>query len=368
MRSSPPSGMGSDYQRIVRRRYLILSALPFILLISALLATFIGTAGPIGPGVKTGTGEVQRISFGDAFDAILNGHGDWPFDYHAIFWSQRIPRVLLAILVGASLACAGTAMQAVFRNPMADPFIVGISSGASLGAVFAGLTGITAVAVLGTMLTPFLAFCTALLTVFLVYKLGTVRGKVYVDTLLLSGVAVAAFLGAIVSFMIYLARQEYHRVIFWLLGSLSLQSWTADAVVGLAVVFGFVVIFLYSRDLNALLLGEETAHNLGANPEALKTLMLIVAAVMTAAAVAFTGVIGFIGLIIPHMMRLLVGADHRVLVPSSTLAGAIFLVWADSIARTVIAPNTLPVGIVTAICGGPFFLYLLRRSRTGGEH
>jgi iron complex transport system permease protein len=130
---------------------------------------------------------------------------------------------------------------------------------------------------------------------------------------------------------------------------------------------GVFVIFMYSRDLNALLLGEETAHNLGTEPEALKTIMLIVAAVMTSAAVAFTGVIGFIGLIIPHMMRIVVGADHRILVPASTLAGGIFLVWADAIARTVISPNTLPVGIVTAMCGGPFFLYLLRRSRVGGE-
>ena len=342
--------------------------MPIVLFVSALIATFIGTTGPIGPGVKTATGEVQRISFGDAIDAIFHGHGDWPFDYHAIFWTQRIPRVLLAVLVGAGLACAGTAMQAVFRNPMADPFIVGVSSGASLGAVAATLSGLTAFAVVGTILTPLLAFCTALLTVFAVYYLGTIKGRVYVDTLLLSGVAMAAFLGAIVSFLIYFARQEFHRVIFWLLGSLSMQSWTADAIVGLTVGVGVLVIFLYSRDLNALLLGEETAHNLGADPEALKTLMLIVAAVMTSAAVAFTGVIGFIGLIIPHMMRIVVGADHRVLVPSATLAGAVFLVWADAIARTVIAPNTLPVGVVTAMCGGPFFLYLLRRSRVEGDN
>ena len=137
-------------------------------------------------------------------------------------------------------------------------------------------------------------------------------------------------------------------------------------MLAVAVSVGIVAVFLYSRDLNALLLGEETAHNLGTNPETLKTLMLVVAAIMTAAAVAFTGVIGFVGLIVPHMLRLLVGADHRILVPSATLTGAIFLIWADSIARTVIAPTELPVGIITALCGGPFFLYLLRRSRSGG--
>lgn len=359
--------MSAEYQRIAHRRFLILSALPIVLFASSLFATFIGVAGPIGPGVETEDEGLLRMSFGDAVDAIFHGHGDWPFDYHAIFWSLRIPRVILAVLVGAALACAGTAMQAVFRNPMADPFIVGVSSGASLGAVVATLSGIAAFAVVGTILTPLMAFCTALITVFAVYYLGTVKGKVYVDTLLLSGVAMAAFLGAIVSAIIYFARQEFHRVIFWLLGSLSMESWTADAIVGVAVGVGVLVIFLYSRDLNALLMGEETAHNLGADPEGLKTLMLIVAAVMTAVAVAFTGVIGFIGLIIPHMMRIVVGADHRILVPAATLAGAIFLVWADAIARTIIAPSVLPVGVVTAMCGGPFFLYLLRRSRIQGE-
>ena len=216
------------------------------------------------------------------------------------------------------------------------------------------------------MITPALAFATALITVFVVYFLGSVKGKVYVDTLLLSGVAVAAFLGALVSFLIYFQSQEYHRIIFWLLGSLALASWPAVAVLVVAVSIGTGAGFLFSRDLNALLLGEETAHNLGSNPEMVKTLMLVVAAIMTSAAVAFTGVIGFVGLIVPHMVRLIVGADHRMLVPSATLTGAIFLIWADSIARTVIAPTELPVGIITALCGGPFFLYLLRRRRLGG--
>lgn len=330
-----------------------------LLALTILIALFIGTLGPIGPG------DPERISFQDALGAIFGLPGDRPAYYDTVFWDVRIPRVLLAGLVGAALACAGTAMQAVFRNPMADPYIVGVSSGASLGAVVAGLSGITSLAVLGSVMTPALAFGTAIVTVFAVYSLGTVRGKVYVDTLLLSGVAIAAFLGAVVSFLIYFNSQEYHRIIFWLLGSLSLASWSSVAVLVCAVAVGLASVFLFSRDLNALLLGEETAHNLGANPETLKTLMLVVAAVMTAAAVAFTGVIGFVGLIVPHMVRILVGADHRILVPAATLTGAIFLIWADAIARTVIAPTELPVGIITALCGGPFFLYLLRRSRAG---
>jgi iron complex transport system permease protein len=349
-----------DFQRVMRRRMLTVGMLILLLGVSMLVALLIGTLGPIGPG------DPERISFGDALGAIFKLPGDRPDYYDVVFWEVRIPRILLAGLVGAALACAGTAMQAVFRNPMADPYIVGVSSGASLGAVVAGLTGIAGIAILGSIITPALAFAGAIVTVFVVYSLGTVRGKVYVDTLLLSGVAVAAFLGAVVSFLIYFNSQEYHRIIFWLLGSLSLASWASVAVLVVAVLIGVVAVFLFSRDLNALLLGEETAHNLGSNPEVLKTLMLVVAAIMTAAAVAFTGVIGFVGLIVPHMVRLLVGADHRILVPSATLTGAIFLIWADSIARTIIAPTELPVGIITALCGGPFFLYLLRRSRSGG--
>jgi iron complex transport system permease protein len=349
-----------DFQHVARKRVLTVGLLILLLAVSVLVALLIGTLGPIGPG------DPEMISFKDALGAIFKLPGDRPHYYDVVFWEVRIPRIFLAGLVGAALACAGTAMQAVFRNPMADPYIVGVSSGASLGAVVAGLTGIAGIAVIGSILTPSLAFGTAIITVFVVYSLGTVKGKVYVDTLLLSGVAVAAFLGALVSFLIYFRSQEYHRIIFWLLGSLALASWPSVIVLVVAVSIGTVAVFLFSRDLNALLLGEETAHNLGSDPEMLKTLMLVVAAIMTSAAVAFTGVIGFVGLIVPHMVRIVVGADHRILVPSATLTGAIFLIWADSIARTVIAPTELPVGIITALCGGPFFLYLLRRSRTGG--
>lgn len=358
---------GIDFPRLMRRRMVWLVTLAVGLVASAVLAVLVGTLGPIGPGTTIEDGVREYISFSDALGAIFMQQGDWPSYFSDVFWDVRIPRILLAAAVGASLACAGTAMQAVFRNPMADPYIVGVSSGASVGAVVAGLMGFATIAVIGAVITPALAFTTALLTVFVVYSLGVVGGRVYVNTLLLSGVAVAAFLGALVSVLIYFAGQQYHRIIFWLLGSLSLASWSAVMVVGVAAAIGIVLVFISSRDMNALLLGEETAHNLGVDPEGLKTLMLVVAAVMTAAAVAFTGVIGFVGLIIPHMVRLVVGADHRILVPAATMSGAIFLIWADTAARTVIAPTELPVGIITALCGGPFFLYLLRRNRLVGE-
>ncbi len=347
-----------DYSAVRRNRLILLVILGLALFGSALVSILVGTSGPIGPG------NPDYIGYREAFGGIVGTNHN--VTIHSIFWHVRIPRVVLAGLVGAALACAGTAMQAVFRNPMADPFIVGVSTGASLGAVAATTAGIASVAIIGSMVTPALAFSTALVTVLVVYRLGVVRGKVYVDTLLLSGVAMAAFLGAVVSFMIYFTSRQYQNILFWLLGSFALSSWPAVAVLVVAVSIGTIVVFIFSRDLNALLLGEETAHNLGANPEFLKTIMLIMAAVMTAAAVAFAGVIGFVGLIIPHMVRIIVGADHRILVPAATLTGAVFLIWADTLARTVIAPTELPVGIVTAMCGGPFFLYLLRRNKAGG--
>lgn len=337
---------------------MFVASLIILLLASAFVAVLIGTLGPIGPG------EPEKISFSDAIDAILGREGDWPAYYSSVFWDVRIPRVLLAGLVGASLSCAGTAMQAVFRNPMADPFIVGVSSGAAVGAASAGLIGLTVV--VGAFTAPVLAFAGALATVFVVYRMGTVRGRVYVDTLLLSGVAVASFLGAVVSFMIYFAREDYHQLIPWLLGSLAVARWSYVWILLVPVAIGCFLVFLYGRELNALLLGEETAHNLGADPEFLKKLMLAVAALLAAGAVAFTGIIGFVGLIVPHMMRIVVGANHRILVPAATLFGASFLIWADAISRTIIPAQELPVGIITALCGGPFFLYLLRRSRTGG--
>lgn len=330
-------------------RPLMIVLLGILLVGSIFLALMVGSLGPIGPG------DPVKLSFHDAMDALMGGSS-----YAWVFWDVRIPRVLMAALVGAALACAGTAMQAIFRNSMADPFVIGVSSGAALGAATAGVIG--AGVVMGAYASPIFAFGSALAAVTVVYKLGSVKGKVYVDSLLLSGVAVAAFLGALVSLLIYIARQQYHQLLFWLLGSLALASTDKVLILLAPVLVGAFVVILYGRDLDALLMGEETAHNLGASPEVLKKVILAVAAMMTAAAVAFSGVIGFVGLIVPHITRLVVGSNHRLLVPAATLSGAIFLIWADTLARSIVAPTELPVGIITALCGGPFFLYLLRRN------
>lgn len=360
------TGFNSVISRFRRNPKRFIGLLVAVLIATFILAVFIGAQGPLGSKYSGGSDDSasKDMSFAQVIDAILGKNSEeLEYSTTAIIWAVRIPRVLMAGIVGASLACAGTAMQAVFRNAMADPFIIGVSSGAAIGGVSAGFIGLTVV--IGTFTEPLLAFACAIVTVFFVYRMGTVKGKVQVGTLLLSGVAVAAFLGALVSFLIYAAGEEYHELIFWLLGSLAKSTWSQVWILIVPAVASAILVFLYGRELNALLLGEETAHNLGANPESLKKLMLAVAALVTAGAVAFTGIIGFVGLIVPHMMRVIVGADHRALVPAAVLFGASFLIWADSLARTVIPTEDIPIGVITALCGGPFFLYLLRRNRAG---
>ena len=345
--------ISDPFIRIKRRRAFYLLALLALLVGSVFICILIGEIGPIGA-IPGG----DHISIGDAVNILLGQ----PHQYSNIIWNIRVPRIFLAGFVGAGLAAAGMAMQAVFRNSMADPFIIGVSSGAAVGAAAVSLFGIGGMFMLFTQ--PILAFIGALVTVFVVYRLGTIKGHVYVDTLLLSGVAVAAFLGAITSFMIYVQQQQFHQLAHWLLGSLQSATWTEVEIIALPIVAGGIVIYLYGRELNVLLLGEEAAHNLGGNPEFLKKVMLAVAAIMTSVAVAFTGIIGFVGLMVPHMMRLIVGSDHRLLAPASVLGGAIFLIWADAISRSFVS---LPVGVITALFGGPFFLFLLRSRRLRGE-
>ncbi len=265
----------------------------------------------------------------------------------------RLPRIALGATVGFALASAGTVMQGFFRNPMADPSIVGVSSGAATGAV-AAIT-LPALVPLGIR---WAAFAGALVAAFGVYAIATEGGRTPVATLLLAGVAVQTFLGAVVSYMLVASGESLRDAIYWLMGNLVNATW-AEVELALPVALGaFGVLAAFGRDLNVLLLGEEDAGALGVEVERTKRLLLAFASLVTAAAVAVSGVIGFVGLIVPHVMRLLVGPDHRVLLPTSALAGAVFLVVADTFARHGAAE--LPVGIVTAAVGAPFFLYLLR--------
>ena len=303
----------------------------------------------VGP-VPIGVVSVADI----ALAALLGGTADAPETHRTIVLSIRMPRIALGAVVGFALASAGTVMQGFFRNPMADPSIVGVSAGAATGAVAAI---VAAVAV--PLALPVAAFVGALLAAFGVYLLATEGGRTPVETLLLAGVAVQTFLGAVVSFLLVGAGRDLREAIYWLMGHLQHSTWTEATVAAAVVVPGFLALLAYARDLNVLLLGEEDAHSLGIEVERTKRLLLAVSSLLTAAAVAVAGVIGFVGLVVPHVMRLLVGPDHRILLPTSALAGASFLVATDTLARS--GPGELPVGIVTAAVGAPFFLYLLRK-------
>ncbi|MGI9953089.1 iron ABC transporter permease [Moorellaceae bacterium AZ2] len=280
----------------------------------------------------------------------------------AIIIELRLPRVVLAALVGASLGVAGATFQALFRNPMADPYVIGVSSGASLGATVAMLLALD-FRLLGVGSVPVLAFAAALATVVLVYHLARTGNVVSIFTLLLAGIAVGSFLSAIVSLLVYFSGERLHQVVFWLMGGFSGSNWSYVRVAVPYFILGTGVVAFHARELNLLLLGEETAGHLGVEVERAKKLLLTGATLLTATAVSTSGVIGFVGLIVPHAVRLMAGPDHRFLVPASALAGATLLVAADALARTVLAPTELPVGLITALAGGPFFIYVLRNRR-----
>jgi iron complex transport system permease protein len=270
----------------------------------------------------------------------------------------RLPRVLLAALVGASLAGAGTLYQALFRNPLADPYIWGISSGAGLGAMIAFVLTAGATA-LRFGVVPVAAFAGAMLTMLLVVRLANVRGRLDPTSLLLAGVALSYTLAAVTSFVMVLAREQMAAIVYWMMGGFSAATWGYVWMIVPMFLLGVIVPLLSTRELDLMLLGDERAGHLGLSVERFKLLMLAAASLLTAAAVAVAGLIGFVGLMVPHMVRLVLGPDHRRLLPASLLTGAIVLVLADLIARTIIAPIEIPVGIVTAVLGGPFFIWLL---------
>jgi len=284
-------------------------------------------------------------------------------EHETIILTIRFPRVVLAALVGAGLALAGATFQGLFRNPMADPFVIGVSSGAALGAV----SSIIVFSFFNISIyfgIPFFAFLFSVMTIFLVYNLAKVGGKVPVMTLLLAGIAVNSLLSALVSLCIFFSGDQLHQVVFWLMGGFSGRGWDYVNMFIPYGVIGSTVIFIYARELNAMLLGEEPAQHLGVEVEVVKRRLLIAAALLTGACVSVSGLIGFVGLVIPHIVRILIGPDHRILLPAVALTGASFLLIADALARVVIAPGELPVGIITALIGGPFFIYLLRRQKT----
>ncbi len=281
----------------------------------------------------------------------------------AIIQSIRLPRIFLALLVGSALGISGGIMQGLFRNSMADPGIIGVSSGGATGAVAAIASGASTVSTLFLPLFAFIGSGVAMATVFLIASIG---GRFSMMTLLLGGIAVGSFLGAITTATIVLTDNlsVQRQIIFWIAGGMDTARWESVRIAAPIIVTGALIAVFVARDLNLLLVGEDEARALGVRVTLVRNTLLVAASLITGAAVAFSGIIAFVGLIVPHVVRLVVGADHRVLLPLSALAGGLFLLIADTAARVVLSPAELRVGILTALIGAPFFIYLLVRNRT----
>lgn len=281
-----------------------------------------------------------------------------------IIWKIRFPRILLGFIAGAALSVSGAGYQGIFKNPMADPFVLGVSSGAALGAAIGIVCHFSfRFGVLNS--TTLLAFAGSFVALILVYSISKVGRRVPVATLLLSGVAVNSTLSAVMSFIMMMNKQSMDQIMFWTMGTLNGKGWSQITAVLPWVLIGLVLMMLSARELDIMLTGEETATQLGVNIEFVKRKVLFASSLLTASVISVTGIIGFVGLVVPHVVRLFTGPKHRMLMPVSLVFGGAFLVICDTLARSL-TTSEIPVGIITSICGGPFFLYLLRKSKKGG--
>lgn len=281
--------------------------------------------------------------------------------YETILVQIRLSRVLVAGLVGAALAVSGVVMQSVFRNPMADPGIIGVSSGGAFGGVIAIFFGFTTISYL---FVPIFGFMMALFTLFVVYLIATNRGKTSMSTLLLTGIAISSFLSSCTSLLISFSNLSVlQQILNWLMGDLNGRDWDEVKILILPVVVSIGLFLYYANDLDILLLGEEQAQNMGISVHRTRNILLIIASFITGISVALTGAISFVGLIVPHMIRMIIGPTHRYLIVASSLGGAIFLMLADLISRVVIRPAEIQIGIITAFFGAPFFIYLIIKNK-----
>ncbi len=289
-----------------------------------------------------------------------------PKNEEMIIWNIRLPRVLLAFFVGAALALAGAAFQGLLRNPLADPYTIGVSSGAALGAVCVIFFQFTMIG-LGGFTLPVMAIIGGFVTLFIVFTLVRLSSRsLAIETIILAGIIVSSFIGAITSLIIALGdRDAMTQIIYWLYGSVGMRGWSHVQLIIPFFVIGLIILLMHYRELNALALGEEAADHIGVDVKKGKILILIGASLLTGAAVAVSGSIGFVGLVIPHLVRLMIGPNHRHVLPLSLLFGGSFLILADLFARTIIAPKELPIGVITALIGAPVFAILLIRDRIG---
>lgn len=375
-----PRGTETVLTVSTQRAVLVLAGLAACLAVAGIASTALGA-------VSIPTGSVVAM--------LLHQLGlpipvTWPPTDERILLQVRLPRVATAILVGAALAEAGVIFQGLLRNPMADPYIIGTSGGAALGATVAMMLPLLAASLpagfpalgaalaglplpsdfrdslasaLGFSPVPILAFVGALASVLVVYNLARVGPRTPVVTLLLAGFATSSLLAAVMSFLMLISGSALQRIVFWTMGGLAVLGWSQIAVVGPLILGSIAAVYPLAWDLNVFLLGEEEAAFLGLNVERRKLYLLILGSLLTGAAIALSGLVGFVGLVVPHVTRLLLGPDHRLLLPASALIGAIFLLLADLVARTIMAPTEMPVGIITALVGTPLFIYLLRKGK-----
>jgi len=337
-----------------------LGRVALLMLLAALAVVAVLSLG-VGP---------SGLSAGQVLGILANGptaQGTHAGDV-LIVWQIRLPRMVMGALVGASLATAGAVMQGLFRNPLADPGLVGVSSGAALAAVSTIVLGQTVLAplvwFLGSYTLPLAAFAGGLVFTLILHAIATREGHTSVATMLLAGIALGAFAAAATGLLVYISSdQQLRDITFWSLGGLSGASWTKLAAGGPIMLLVLLAMPALGRGLNAIVLGEAEAFHLGISVQRLKRMAIFLTAAATGAAVASAGVIGFIGIVVPHLLRLPMGADHRQLLPASALLGAVLLLLADMLARVVVAPAELPIGIITAALGAPFFLWMLLRNR-----
>ena len=355
-----PSFLPTD--RVGRQTCLVLGGLGVLLVFTSATSIAVG-AVPVSPGQIAA---ILAKQFGLEMP--------WAFEirHEAVVIAIRLPRVLLGVLIGSGLALSGAALQGLFRNPLADPGLIGISSGAALAVTAWIVVGLPFAQKAGTLFgfasLPLVAFLGSIATTFVVYRISTVSGHTAVSTMLLAGIAINALAGAGVGFFVLLATDDQLRdIVFWNLGSLGGATWRAVLSAGPFIGLAVLVLPRLARALNTLLLGETEARHLGTSTEQVMRLIVVMSALAVGASVAVAGSIGFIGLVVPHLLRLMVGPEHRLVLPGSALLGASLLAASDVVARTIIAPAELPIGIVTASLGAPFFLWLLLRGRRQGE-
>jgi iron complex transport system permease protein len=348
-------------QRLFIQKFLNNKVLAYLiaggfLLLSILLGISIGT-------VSVPIFTIIQIIISKLFGFISLDQIDPMFS--SIVLNIRLPRVILAGLVGASLAIAGAAFQGLLRNPLADPYTLGVSSGASVGAVLTLFFNLS-IPIIGSFTLPLLSILFSWVTIFLVLAFAQkIERSMRVETIILTGIIFSSFLGSIISLMIALTGDELRQIIGWLLGSVSMRGWEYIKIILPFFILGSVILIFNAKELNAMSFGEERAHHLGVNVQKRKLMILTAGSILTGAAVAVSGTIGFVGLVIPHLSRLLWGPDHRHLLPLSIITGSGFLILADLISRTIISPTELPIGVITALFGAPVFaLILLQRKRT----